>query len=387
MATKKLTFKDFDNGLSDNESGPDGSFSVGRQIDSRSIPGSLVPYRKLIKESGSTVVSEVHDMVRVSNTEIYMAGGSEIYLRTSGADGAAGTYAVHTTDANVVGVRDLDFNADLDKLFAYDETSIHELYNVSGSEAWDYNKYTNYLVLNQNDGSTANIYTLLTSITETAADRITFTCTAEPLYSVTFNVDAKGGSGDWVVTIHDGAHRTVATKTIAFASVPAAGNDIEFVFASPVRLKIGAEYHIHLHVTAGTHSVHTATASDLSTADVSTKAQRLVNTGEFGHFTMPYGPKTLFCNEHYVGEWEIIDTSANATAGYNPHRLNLPPENIGIGMAIYNQYVAVACGQKRGSDSTNAKMTDGIIFFWDGTSPNYEFTLEIPHGAPFGLFM
>lgn len=386
MAIKKIIFKDFFSGLSDNESGPADSFSIGRQIDSRSIPGSLVPYRKLIKESGSTVITEIHDMVRVSNTEIYMAGGSEIYLRTSGANGAAGSYAVHTSDSNVVGVRDLDYNVDLDKLFAYDNTSIHELYNVSGSEAWDYNKYTNYLVLNQNDGTTANAYQLPTSITETAADRITFTCTAEPLYSVTFHVRTKGASGNWVVTIHDGAHRTVATATVLFASVPAAGSDIEFVFSSPVRLKIGAEYHIHLHATAGTHEVDVVTAADMSTADASTKASRLINTGEFGHFTMQYGPKTLFCNEHYLGEWEIIDTSANATAGFNPHRLNLPVENVGVGMAVYNQYVAIACGQKRGSDSSFDKITNGIIFFWDGASPSYEFALEVPQGVPFGLF-
>jgi len=386
MAIKKIIFKDFFSGLSDNISGPPDSFSVGRQIDSRSIPGSLLPSRKLIKESGSTVVSEVHDMVRVSNTEIYMAGGSEIYLRTSGSDGAAGTYALHTSDASVIAVRDLDYNADLDKIFAYDAVSIHELYNVSGSEAWDYNKYTNYVVLDQNDGTTANAYQLPTSITENAANRITFTCTAEPLYSVTFHVRTKGASGNWVATIHDGAHRTVATVTILFASVPAAGNNIEFVFSSPVRLKIGAEYHIHLHATAGTHEIDVVTASDLSTADASTKAQRLVDAGEFGHFTMPYGPKTLFCNEHYVGEWEIIDTSANATTGYNPHRLNLPPENVTLGLAIYNQYVVIAAGLKRGSDSAFSKMTDGRLYFWDGVSPNYEFELEVPQGTPLGLF-
>lgn len=386
MAIQRKVFQNFDFGLSDDERGPEGSFSVGRQIDSRSVPGRLIPNRKLTKESGSVVVSEVHDMVRVSTGEIYGAGGSEIYLRTPGANGAAGTWSLHSSDAALVGVRDFDYNPDLDKLFAFDETEIHELYNVSGTEAWDYSKYSNYLVLNQNDGTTANAYTLLTSVTEGAANIITFTCTAEPLYSVTFNVDAKGASGDWVVTIHDGANRTVGTATVAFANVPAAGSDIEFIFSTPIRLKVGAEYHIHLHATAGTHAVHTATASDLSTADVSTKANRLVNTGEFGHFTLQYGPKTIFCNEHYIGEWEVIDTSDNATAGFDPHRIVLPPECIGVGGAVYNQYVAVACGIRRGSDSTNTKMTNGVIFFWDGVSPNYEFAIEVPNGAPFGLF-
>lgn len=373
-------------GLSDDDKfGPEASASIVRQVDLRRSPGRYSLTRALTKESGSTIITQVDDMVRVDTGSIYMAGITEIYKRTPGANGAAGTYSVDTSDAAIIGVRDLDYRPDLNKLFAIDAKVIHELYDVTGTPTWDYDKYREYVVLNQNNGTTSNAYTLLTSLTEGAVDIVEFVCSGEPLYSVTFNVDAKGASGDWVLTIHDGADRVIATKTIAFASVPAAGNDIEFIFDDPVRLKYGSEYHIHLHVTAGTHSVHTATASDLSTADVSTKAYRLVDTGEHGHFPIQFGPFSFILNERYVAKWEHLDTSDNATSGFNPHEVFLPAECVGIGATIYNESIAIACGKANGSDSQNDELTDGIIFFYNGAGDTYQYALEVPQGVPYGL--
>jgi hypothetical protein len=53
-------------------------------------------------------------------------------------------------------------------------------------------------------------------------------------------------------------------------------------------------------------------------------------------------------------------------------------------MAIYTEYLAIAC-EKRSSSAGN-EYQDGKIFFWDGTSQTYNFLLDIPEGAPYGIY-
>jgi hypothetical protein len=52
------------------------------------------------------------------------------------------------------------------------------------------------------------------------------------------------------------------------------------------------------------------------------------------------------------------------------------------GLAVFNEYLAIAC--ERTSTSTNTPQ-EGIIFFWDGTTPSYNYYTKIPEGSPYAI--
>ncbi|UOF78695.1 hypothetical protein [Caudoviricetes sp.] len=381
-----LSIGNFSGGLSDDEKlGQDFSFSFAQAMDFRRSPSLMRLHRALTKESSTTITTEITDAVRVdqNNGDVYVAGLTKIYKRAVGANGAAGTYSTSTSSTSLVDVRDLDYRPDVDALLLYDRYKIHEFYPLSNSPAYTFDKYKEYASLTQ--VSSGGSYPLPTSISESAL--FTFTCTKEPLYSVVLKVNTKGTSADWIVTVHDGANNVIGTSTVLFANLPAAFVEVEFVFTTPLRLKIGTSYHIHATATntTGIPAIVSTSANTLPLAYVILKATRLVNTGEFGHATMQYGQKSLFCNERYLGEWELLDTSSNATSGYDPHRLIFPAEVVAMKIARWNEYVAIGCAVKRSTDSTNDAPTEGIIFFWDGASVFYSFDLPCPEGAPYGL--
>ncbi len=377
MSKQEVIINQWSGGLSDDEKYAlvPNAFSFGQSIDFRHSPSILKLHRKTIKESGSTVTSEVHDAVRVPDAGvIYMAGGTEVYARTDGSNGAAGTYAVSTTDANVIGVRDLDYNKDLDTVFAIDEKVIHTLYKASTSPTWAYNTYAQYTVVtNDVSGSTS---ALATSIAETAAASFTLVITREPLYSFGVEISAKG-TGNWTLTMHDGANNVLATVTTANASLPASGF-YDFVFSAPVRVKLGATYHFHLTSTVADGTIVSTSSNNFSTASYRYAAYRLVNTGSYGHFALQLGNKTLICNEHYLAE-------AEWTVTFNPHRLVFPTDCVATGITVYNEYAVIACARITASDSLVGNTNGGYLFFWDGVSTTFNFALEIPLGVPWSL--
>ena len=377
MAKQKIAINQWSGGLSDDEKFAlvPNAFSFGQAIDFRHSPSVLKLHRKTTKESGSTVVSEVHDAVRVPDASIiYLAGGTEIYTRSDGSNGAAGTYALSTTDSSVIGVRDLDYNKDLDTVFAIDEKVIHTLYKASTSPTWAYNTYAQYTVVT-NDVSGSNT-ALASSISEAAAATLSLVITKEPLYSVGFEVNAVG-TGNWTVTMHDGANNVIATVTIANASMATSGFQ-DFTFSSPVRVKLGATYHFHITTSDATGSVVSTSSNNLATASYRYAAYRLINTGDYGHAALQLSNKTLICNEHYLAE-------AEWTVTFNPHRLVFPTDCVATGITIYNEYAVIACARKTSSDSLTGNTNGGYLFFWDGVSTTYNFALEVPVGVPWSV--
>lgn len=500
MAEQTLTIKNWGGGLSDDDKfGLQDSFSGGFAVDFRRSPSILKLHRKAVKESGAIVTTEITDMARTDENggNVYMAGDSKIYKRTPGADGGLGTYSkvADAASDDIDHVRDLDYRPDIDTLFAFDADAIHELYPVTNTPTWAFRKYKEYV--SQSVSASGQAYDIPIALTET--EFLQFTCEKEPLKSVSLLVNTKG-TGNWTITLHDAANHLLATVTVAAADVPAAGQRIDFVFATPLRLKIDGIYHFHvtsnvadgkleasggsitpatlttnltganndlkytasLHGTEGnnitieyidpaandvsiqvtvsvnaikvrlqtdgagailsladdvrlaiqTHAIAnslvdienagtddgtgvvTAMAATNLTGGVTTmdsidyqlEAVRLIDTGTFGHSTAQYGAKTLFCNERYLGEWEPLSNDDNSTFGYDPHKLTFPAECITIGICGYTEYRAIACAIKRTTDSTNAAPTEGKIFLWDGVADQPTTELDIPQGAPWGLF-
>lgn len=390
MADQRLRITNFGGGLSDDSKyGSPNSASVIEAIDFRRSPGMATLKQKLVKESSTTIITEVHDAVRVDDGVIYLAGGTEIYKRAPGTIGNPGTYSVESSDASLINVRDFDYRQDIKKLFAYDDYFIHEFSPIGNSPTWSYDKYGYLIALD--DGFTENLpnaSALPTTIDEDAETEIySFVATHDPYRRITFSIVTKG-TGNWTMTLHDDNNNVVATQTVTNASQ---GSNLALSFTinsptSPIRFKLGATYHVHLTVSIAGGTIDSELTNDIRTAGVQLTAFRLIPGTRYGHPTIQSGNKTFFCNERYLGEWELLDTSANGQAGYDPHRLVFPAECDTNGVALYNEYVAVSAAVDNASDSNAIQGSKGIIFFWDQVSDFVTFSLPVPQGVPNSLF-
>lgn len=219
------------------------------------------------------------------------------------------------------------------------------------------------------DGS-GQTYTLTTGINEGATHKQTFTPTKEPLKSIALNIDTIG-TGNWTVVVHDELNRTLASVTVANASLLT--GVYEFIFASSVRPVLGASYHVHVYSTVADGKVVTSVASDLETAYLRTYFQILVSD--------QYHPISRFINFLVIGNERYI-AKLEAGSLYEPHRLILPSGYRVRCFAPWNDYIAIATWQ--GTDV--ADIDSAKIFFWDGTSDTYIEPLDVPQGAINALF-
>lgn len=402
MADQRLVIKNFSGGTSDDDTlGPKTGFSESTAADIRTSPARIMLQQTLTTEaSGSSFKGpRTYDSVRIANGNTYFANGAFLYKRTPGSNGAVGTYAEETdSSGNHISAFDFDYRPDRDALFIYGANSIHELSPLSNSPTYKISKYSYYsFFTNVTTTSSTNIYTLLTTFIEqqdqtTNTNAIDFICTKEPLNRAVFIVDTPG-TGDWIFTLHDNANQTVATQTIANANLPKKGDAISFThFTGTNRMNIGAEYHVHLTVSTGTSKVAVGTTEDLRTAMAALYADRLVTMPAFvGHPTQQFGADTYFCNERYVGQWEILDLlGGNTSDGFNPHKLVLPPLYTSIDICVYSGFLAVGCSIDDNIENVTTRPVgngaQGAIVFYDGTSDTFEFVLPVPQGAPQALF-
>lgn len=121
----------------------------------------------------------------------------------------------------------------------------------------------------------ANTYTLPTSISELAADKLTFTPTKSAVTMIGLYVVSKG-TGNWTVTLHDASNNQLAQFTLNNAELT---NSAFNYFRIPYTWSSGA-LHIHVTTNTGTSTLKCNIAADLSTASYievySTKGDYLV---------------------------------------------------------------------------------------------------------------
>lgn len=375
MAEQVIRIGSWIGGMSDDEKvalNP-GSFSFGQSLDFRHNLSILSVLNQAVKESGSTVDTEVHDAVstNVNSGNIYMAGQTKLYKRTPGSNGASGSYSVEIAAGQFSGVRDLDYRQDIDTLFLIDSAAIHAYSSLSNSPTLTLNQYGN--VVDYVIDTTGSTSTLSSAISETSTNLISWTVTKEPTYSVTIEVATKG-TGDWTVTIHDALNRVVGTKTLANASVSVGSQ--EFVFSSQLRLVPGQTYHVHVTTSNSTGTITSTAPNTISTGSLTVTANSLVDAGIYGHYAMQFGAKTLICNERYLAEVEYNTT-------FDGQRLIFPADIVTTGLCFYNQYVVITAGRRGSSDSLNSGLDSGVLILWDGYSVFPEMIIDVPFGAPY----
>lgn len=372
-------------GLStDLKQGVKNSFAYSRHIDFRKRPTNLSLLPKTVKESSTTVTGLITEQIQLPSglmVAIDDAGG--VYTRSTGGTWTKNGTTLPDTAAGMV------YNLQQDTIFIPGLHNMHSISNADGrfsGGTFTVNANAITRLTDQSATSSANTYTTTGSITETLVNKLSFTPTIEPLYSVKIWVTTKG-TGDLVVTMHDAANNILGTKTLANASVTNGALN-EFVFTTPVRTLASpnaATYHFHITHPSGTAStIGATTASDFSTARFETIVNRFVNPNNGWHSATNFLHYIAICNERYLALWEAISMSAPSKLEFVQHRLTFPTGYEGTSVCVWNEFLVIAI-EKRSTSATN-EFQQGYLVFWDGTSANPNFYVEVPEGSPYSVF-
>lgn len=240
--------------------------------------------------------------------------------------------------------------------------------------------------------TSANSYTAPTgAVSETTANFCTFAPDLEPFYSIAVYVKTKG-TGNLILTLHDGFNRALATVTILNAAIVVGYN--EFVFTAPgvrsftgaIQSGLSAAYHFHVTSTVADTTLGTLTASLLGTVDFLLFNYRLALTNNTWHPATIYtGSSVYLCigNGQYLTTYNFSKDDNPSNNVWQRARFPLDAGYEVCGLSVNNQYLVIAA-EKRSSNS-NRNFQDGILYFWDGQNATYNFKIQIPMGAPYSV--
>lgn len=360
------------------------SFANARHLDFRKDAQALTVLPAATKESGSTVTGLVTDMIQLpSGNMVAIDNAGGVYTRSIAGSWAKNATVLPSTSYGMV------YNLQHDTIYIPGNTTVHSITNADGRYGGTFTVNAHTFTSSQDQASGtghANTYTTTGSISEGATNLFSMTPAIEPLHSVKIWVTAKG-SGDLTVTMHDPTNAVLGSSTILNANITNGAYN-EFVFSTPPRMYVqpnAATYHFHITNPNGTAStIGTKTSSDFSTVDFSSWSNRLVQPQNGFHPVLEFLQYICICNERYLAVWEPISQVAPLPAEFQQHRLTFPSGYQGTGLALYEEYIVVACEQ-RSSSATN-EFQNGKLFLWDGTSTTYNTIVDVPDGAPYGLF-
>lgn len=229
---------------------------------------------------------------------------------------------------------------------------------------------TTRLDIDQSFTTTGFDYDVLTAISELAVDTLSFTPASDPQKSVDFNVGTKG-TGDWTVTVHDNTNTVIASKTITTANMASAGYQ-EFTWATPWRIVIGKSYHMHVTSTVADGTIIASVDDDFSKANFHTYYQFLVNDTLF-HPIARMLNFLVIGNERYLAKWD--------GAFFSPNYIAFPAGTHVRCIGYWGKYLAIGTWQEASSGTpTVYDFPTGKIYFWDGISLTFNFSIDIPEG-------
>lgn len=370
----------FSGGISgDAKEGIKNSFAYSQAIDFRKKPSQFSVLPGTAKTSSGVVTGLVEAMVQVSNGKRYAldASGNFYLISTAG---------VWSNIANVgTGGAGLIYRQDVDRIIMTGTNNASSYYPVSNSPSIEPDKYGRSRSEDPEalrEGGTLT-YAPITSISESGTDKCSITPDIEPMYSIKIYVTAKG-TGDWTVTVHDDANNNLGSSTITNANLTNTALN-EFVFTTPIRMLVkpnARTLHFHVTSTVADGTMQVTTANDGSTADFEMWADRFVTPNNGLHPAEIFQQFCVFGNERYLSVWEpLSDDPTNLE--WNRHRLTFPPGYEVCGLATTDEFLAIACERRSTDDSR--EFQDGKIFFWDGGATTYNYFIDVPEGAPYGI--
>lgn len=379
---KALVIKRWDGGWStDAQLGIEHSFAYSKHLDFRKKPSQLTVLPATRKESGGIVGDLVQNEVMLNNGSTVAIGDTgKFYTRS-----AAGVWNNESSLDN--GAFGLSYRRDTDAVYISSEKTVSEYSPISSTPVMKPNKYaasksTDSLATSTGGALTTAILVAASPLDETAINIQAFKADIEPLSSIRVYIETKG-SGDWTLTLHDPTNNVLATSTVTNANL-VSGSWNTFSFSSQIRLYVkpnAREYHFHLTSTVADGTVRSIRKNDLNTADYEIYADRLIDTNNGMHPIQTFLQYECIGNERYLSVWEPL-TDEPTNAEWERHKLTFPPGYEVCGLAIWNEYLAIAC-EKR-STGTNTPQ-DGRIFFWDGLADTYNFSVPVPEGSPYAL--
>lgn len=387
-------------GLKNSFAGSAGAGSLGTYaIDFRKNPSQFSVLPGLSREDAKVCNDLIQNEVMVPDGTIYAIGsGGSFYKRTT-----AGAWSL---EAGVnIGTFGISYRRDTDNIYIPTRKSVSLYSGVSGSPAMymnyygnSYSQYNNSATLGFNvaafQQSSPQTYQPPTAINENQLNLRYFQSDIEPLTKISVFITSKG-TGDWTLTLHDGTNKVLGTSTVTNANL---SNNIfnDFVFSSAtngqVRIYIAPQartYHIHVTSTVADGTLSTAVINDLSQCDLKVWADRLVQTNNGMHPWTRFLQYECIGNGNYVSAWEPLNSTDTTTmtspgaAEWQQHKLVFPMEYEACGLATTNEFLTVAL-EKNTSSSTSTPQ-EGIIAYWDGTSPTYNYFFKVPEGSPYGL--
>ncbi len=216
----------------------------------------------------------------------------------------------------------------------------------------------------------------------------------EPIYSIAIYVASKG-TGNWTLTLHDSMNNPIGISTIDNASMVTGWNN--FVFPSAVRAYVNASnvgytptYHFHLtsSVSGDTATVYTADTGDLNNCNMVMFADRLVTTNNTWHPTSYFTGtgSALLCigNGEYLATYNFGNDANPSTTQFIRNALFFRPGEEVCGLTSNYGYLVIGT-EIRSTDATkNAQF--GRLYFWDGSTSAPAFYIDLPMGAPYGLY-
>lgn len=397
-----------------------GGWSIGKKVgiknsqaftqafDFRKSPSQMSVLPGLSREDNGVVKDLIQDEVMTNDGTIYAIGDAGAFYKRT-------TAGIWSKEADIGhGTFGLDYRKDTDSIYIPTRKSVSLYNNVSGtngSPAMYMNYYGSSFSTLDNSSTvgffcaayqsgSSQTYTPPTSILEDQNDMRYFQSDIEPLNQISIYINTKG-TGDWTVTLHDGNNNVLGISTITNSNlVNNIWNNFQFTNAPNGQVRIyvapnARTYHIHVTSTVADGNLSTATKNSLNMCDLEVWADRLVMPNNAMHPMDRFLQYEVFCNGNYLSVWEplngtfpIVNTTSqnNATAvnaEWQRHKLVFPMEYEGCGVDHTNEFLVIALEQTATADTSTPQA--GIIAFWDGASPTYNYYLTIPEGAPQGL--
>lgn len=253
-------------------------------------------------------------------------------------------------------------------------------------------------------GANGTTYPVPTSLTEDSTKYCLFSPDIEPGYSIQVYIATKG-TGNYTLTLHDSQNNPLASVTIANANITSNALN-EFVFGKQVRVLVGggiasgaANYHWHLTSTVsdGTIAVvnssfGSSATSDFMSAYMTWSAYRLVQTTNGWHPTALFNVATgtgngqAICigNGQYLSTYNFNSDNSPSNNDWIRHQLVFKAGYEVTSLTTNNNQLVI--GVERRSKNGNRNFQDGALYFWDGTTPQPTSIIDIPMGAPYGLY-
>lgn len=393
MSARATVFQNFEGGWStDKKVGIRHSQAYTQGFDFRKSPSQMSVLPGSRREDPNIVDDLILNEVITDDGTIYATGNQgNFYKRTT-----AGVWS--SISSFGAGTGGIDYRRDTHSIYITTDRDVGYYgplnttpYPQGSKYAESYSTYNGTedgtsITLNSFQQGSEYSTTLATAVVESEEKSRYFQTDIEPLKKISVFVLTKG-TGDWTLTLHDGLNNVLGTSTVTNANLNNNSfNDFEFTSApnDQVRLYVAPNartYHFHLTSTVADGTVASSQPDQLSTCDLMIWADRLVVTENGLHPMTRFLQYEAIGNGNYLSIWEpLSDPPTNDE--WLRHRLVFPEEYEVCGLAVLNEYLAIAC--ERVPISTNGGLS-GVIFWWDGVSPTYNYFTVIPEGAPYGL--